>query len=104
MNDAHREPSNLAWQIFREKIGTGLSWHLVPVLVATRAIAEGEELLREYSDVSYRLCLPLASEMAGDLEEDAPWVYAALDHLALECQEELDDLLPPRSFPSLIHI
>ena len=98
VNDAHHTPSNLAWQIFREKIGTGLSWHLVPVLVATRTIAEGEELLREYSDVSYRSCLPLASEMVGDLEEDAPWVYAALDHLALECQEELDDLLPPRSF------
>ena len=98
VNDAHREPSNIAWQIFREKPGTGSSWRLVPVLVATRAIAEGEELLREYSDVQYRSRLPPASELVGDLEEDAPWVHAALDHLALECQEELDDLLPPRSF------
>ena len=48
--------------------------------------------------MQYRSRLPPASELVGDLEEDAPWVHAALDHLALECQEELDDLLLPGSF------
>ena len=33
-----------------------------------------------------------------------PWVHQALDQLALECTEELDDLLPPRQFdPSQSH-
>ena len=98
VNDAHHEPSNLAWQIFREKIDAGTAWRLVPVLVATRAIVEGEELFRDYTNVRYRSHLPSTSDEFDFEEADAPWVHAALDHLALECQEELDDLLLPGSF------
>jgi hypothetical protein len=98
VNDAHHEPSNLAWQIFREKIDAGAAWRLVPVLVATRAIVEGEELFRDYTNVRYRSHLPSTSDEFDFEEADAPWVHAALDHLALECQEELDDLLLPDSF------
>jgi len=72
VNDAHHEPSNLAWQIFREKIDAGAAWRLVPVLVATRAIVEGEELFRDYTNVRYRTHLPSTSDEFNFEEADAP--------------------------------
>ena len=67
VNDAYQKPSNVAWQIFRVSPSTGGAWHLVPVLVATRAIAEGEELLRDYFDISYRSNLPVTLDQHDEL-------------------------------------
>ena len=93
------KPSNVAWQIFRESPVGGGAWRLVPVLVATRPIAVGEELLRDYVDVSYRSNLPVPVDQLDELGAgDEPWVHQALDQMALECTEVLDDLLPPRQF------
>ena len=47
---------------------------------------------------SRRSNLPVPLDELDELGDDEPWVHQALDQLALECTEVLDDLLPPRQF------
>jgi hypothetical protein len=78
VNDAYHKPSNVAWQIFKVSPITGGAWRLVPVLVATRAISEGEELLRDYYNISYRSSLPVLLEPRDELGAgDQAWVYTS---------------------------
>ena len=98
-NDAWELPCNVAWQLFRVKRPRGSSWHLVPALVALRPLREGEEVIYDYSDTSYRRMLPSpASTAAGLVESDSPWVNQVLDELELGCSETI---APTTSSPPL---
>ena len=98
-NDAWELPCNAAWQLFRVKRPRGSSWHLVPALVALRPLREGEEVIYDYSDTSYRRMLPSsASTATGLVESDSPWVNQVLDELELGCSETI---APTTSSPPL---
>ena len=68
----------------------GSSWHLVPALVALCPLREGEEILYDYSDTSYRRLIPSRTSTGdGLVEADSPWVDRALIELELECHETI---------------